>query len=123
MKIFLTVLFFLFLSSSHAHLKPHKTYYKVTYTKGKNWNEKLPFKKQNFIGEHVFYLKNLYKQKIIIFGGSIDKTKMSFIVLKAHSKKEVEKFISKDNAIAQAIISYSIESIKITMPQIKPLDH
>jgi hypothetical protein len=111
------------LPPSYGHYKVSPPKIKITFIKGENWKNGVSHNKQLKMGDHINFLKQLYKSGFIYLGYVENKTSFNTIILKNLSKSDFTKKISKNPIISNKILSYKVEDIVITMKQSKTHGH
>jgi hypothetical protein len=121
--IFFTLLNITALPLSYGHFKVLPQKIKIIFSKGENWNNELSYNKQLKVGDHINFLKKLYKSGFIYLGYVEKKTSFNTLILQNLSKSDFTKKISKNPIISNKILSYKVEDIVITMKQSKTHGH
>ncbi len=108
--------------TSSAHLKKRTVSYSVQFAKGPQWEAEKPFKKQKNIGDHIFFLKDLYHQKFVLLAGSYKDQSETVLILQGLSLDDAKSKLNQSPAIKNGVLKYSIREIMVTMVG-EPQDH
>jgi uncharacterized protein YciI len=100
---------------ANSHFSELANTYLVTFSKGILWNKKLHYKEQKDIGNHIFYIKNLYHNHNILFAGSYNEQSHSLIVIQGLSKEKAIKTLNSSPAIKNKVLDYEIIKFNLTM--------
>ncbi|MEM7646409.1 MAG: YciI family protein, partial [Pseudomonadota bacterium] len=111
MRIGILLVSLLIGSVCFAHFKPNPKGFLVTYQKGINWNASKVYKKQNKMGDHVFYLRQLYHDGKLLLGANKESDKLGVYIFKGDNLKEVQKTINNDPAIKNKVLQFEIEAL------------
>lgn len=115
MKIKLIFTLLLCSTYSFAHLKPDPIVYHVQYKAGSNYNSDRPYEKQKFIGEHIQFVKKMYHNGHLLWGGFFKGNKFISFFIKAKSEAEVRKKLKNDLSLKAKITTVEISPFTLTM--------
>ena len=98
-----------------AHFRPNPKIYFVEYQRAEKFNQKLDYNNQSYIGEHVSFIKKLYREGFIVIGGVFQNQKFGTYFMQAESIVAVDKKLKSDPVVQNKILKYKIRPYTLTM--------
>ena len=99
MRKILSVLTIAFAFSSTGYAQENEKLFAMIYSKGKEWNEKVPASEQAYFKDHSLHLQRLRKQGQIIVGGRY--SDVGFMILKAEDAIKAKKITKQDSSVVK----------------------
>lgn len=112
-KIYLILIFSFFSLTSYAHFKPLKKHIQLTISAGPAWQTDKEEKQQKHMGDHVRFIKKLYKDGKLRVIASENGHKKSFGILTLSNIEKAKTLLSQNKAFQNGTLKYELTPITI----------
>lgn len=125
MKFLFLVMLILNLNAplSYGHYKDIPSTLKLTFVKGENWKKKNSYNKQSKVGDHINFIKKMYKDGYIYLAYANSESSLQTLLLQNLSKTKLKSKLESHQMIRSKILNYKIDEIIVTMRSYKDHQH
>ncbi len=107
-----------------AHYKTNPKAVQIEFKNGSNWNDKVSYKKQKHIGEHIQFLKELFRKKNILMNYVFEESGHSVVLMQGMNLKELTQTLQTNKAVKDKVIDYVLKPVNVTMfGQLRKKEH